>query len=302
MNKRIAITTTSFGKYDKAPLSLLERKGMAVILNPYGRRLNKDEVINICRDVVGIISGTEVLGSDIMERLTNLKVISRCGAGLDNVDLDVAKRLGIKVFNTPDAPTLAVAELTVGLILNLLRKINLMNVAIKNERWEKLMGNLLYQKRVGIIGFGRIGQKVAELLKPFACKIVYNDPYVADRLLGLERLSLRELLQWADIVSIHISGNDKILREQELSQMKKGAWLVNVSRGTAVDEDGLYRAIRGGHLAGAALDVFTEEPYKGRLHELENVVLTPHIGSYAKEARVEMEMQAARNLLGGLRE
>jgi D-3-phosphoglycerate dehydrogenase len=299
--QKVAITTTTFGKYDKQPLDLLEQNEFSLILNPYGRKLNKDEIIQLCIDAIGIISGTEKLDAYILERLAKIKVISRCGTGLDNVDLAAAKKLGIKVFNTPDAPTIAVAELTIGLILSLLRKIGCMDLAVRNARWEKLMGNLLHKKRVGIIGFGRIGRKVAELLKPFDCTLAYSDPYVEDRLLGLERLSLRELLQWADIITIHISGSNKILGEQELSQIKKGAWLVNVSRGTAVDEEALYRAISGGYLSGAALDVFTEEPYTGPLKDLENVILTPHIGSYAREARIEMEMQAAKNLLAGLR-
>lgn len=310
---KIAITTTTFGKYDERPLKLLEEYGLEVVLNPYGRTLKKDEVIEFCKGAIGVIAGTEILDIDTLECLTktysqssvlspqSLKVISRCGSGLANVDLDTAKRLGIKVFNTPDAPIVAVAELTVGLILNLLRKVCWMDRNLRNEQWEKMMGNLLNKKKVGIKGLGRIGKKVAELLRPFGCEIAYADPYVSDGLLGMKRLSFDDLLGWADIITIHVSVKDRLVGEKEFQLMKKGAWLVNTSRGGVVDEKVLYEHLKNGYLAGAALDVFEEEPYAGPIKELDNVIVTPHIGSYAKEARVEMEIQTVENLFKGLR-
>lgn len=297
---KIAITTTSFGKYDNEPLNLLRKNGFETVLNPYGRKLKKEEVFELCRDAVGVIAGTETLDADTLEKLANVKVISRCGTGLDNVDLDVTRKLGIKVFNTPDAPTIAVAELTIGLILNLLRKINRMDFALRQDRWEKLMGNLLYGKNVGIIGFGRIGKKVAELLKPFGCRIKYYDPEVVTADSDIKKVELNELLEGSDIISIHVSTKEQIIGESEIKQIKKGAWLVNVSRGGVVDENALYHALKEGYLAGAAIDVFVQEPYMGPLKELGNVILTPHVGSYAKEARIKMEMYAVENLLKGL--
>ena len=309
---KIAITTTTFGKYDERPLKLLEEYGLEVVLNPYGRTLKKDEVIEFCKGAIGVIAGTEILDIDTLECLTktysqssglrpqSLKVISRCGSGLANVDLDTAKRLGIKVFNTPDAPIVAVAELTVGLILNLLRKVCWMDRNLRNEQWEKMMGNLLNKKKVGIKGLGRIGKKVAELLRPFGCEIAYADPYVSDGLLGMKRLSFDDLLGWADIITIHVSVKDRLVGEKEFQLMKKGAWLVNTSRGGVVDEKVLYEHLKNGYLSGAALDVFEEEPYKGPLKELDNIIITPHIGSYAREARVKMEMETVENLLKGL--
>lgn len=299
--EKIVITTTTFSKYDEKPLKLLKEYGLEVLLNPYGRQLKKGEVIELCKDVIGIVAGVETLDAEVMEKLTKLKVISRCGSGLANVDLDTAKRLGIKVFNTPDAPIVAVAELTVGLILNLLRKVCWMDRNLRNEQWEKMMGNLLNKKKVGIKGFGRIGKKVAELLRPFGCEIAYADPFVDDGLLGMKRLSFDDLLGWADIITIHVSVKDRLVGKKEFQLMKKGAWLVNTSRGGVVDEKVLYEHLKNGYLAGAALDVFEEEPYAGPIKELDNVIVTPHIGSYAKEARVEMEMQTVENLFKGLR-
>jgi len=298
--KKVVIATTSFAKFNTGPLDLLEKNGIEAVLNPYGRKLNKDEVLGLCKGALGIISGTELLDSAILEELNGLKVISRCGAGLDNIDLKAAQKLGIKVFNTPDAPTIAVAELTLGLILCILRKIHFMDSAIRKGGWEKITGNLLQGKKVGIVGFGRIGRKVAGILKGFSCELNYSDPYVEDGLLGLRRVPLEELLAWADIITVHVSGTEGILGEKELRQMKKGSWLINVSRGTVVDEPALYQLLKEGYLSGAGLDVFASEPYSGPLKELKNVILTPHIGSYAKEARIEMEMQAASNLVKGL--
>lgn len=302
MNK-IAITTTSFGKYESTLLASLESKKFNVVLNPYGRKLKKEEIIELCQNAIGIIAGTEIYDGETLERLPGLNVISRCGTGLDSIDIEAADRFGIKVFNTPDAPTLAVAELTVGLILNLLRNISLMDTEIRENKWQKRMGSLLKDKRIGIIGFGAIGQKVGELLSSFGVGLAYHDVESKNCTLACSKLSLEDMLGWADIITLHISaknGCSPVIGRKELEKMKKGSWLINVSRGGVVDEKALYDALSKKHLSGAALDVFEEEPYNGPLKDLNNVILTPHIGSYAREARVKMESQAVENLLKGL--
>lgn len=298
--RKIAITTTSFAEFNRQPLELLKANNFEAILNPYKRKLKGEEVVELCQDAVGVIAGTESLDAKIIEQLNTIKVISRCGSGMDNVDSSVAEKKGIKVFNTPDAPTLAVAELTLGLILGLLRKVNQMDAALRRGKWDKLMGNLLSGKKVGIIGFGRIGKKVAGLLKPFDCQIAYADPFIDDETVGFRRLAKEDLLRWGQIITIHVSTNEKIIGREEFKLMPPGSWIINVSRGQVLDEDALYEQIKKGDIAGAALDVFGEEPYNGRLKELDNVILTPHIGSYAKEARVNMEIEAVKNLCAGL--
>ena len=298
---KIAITTTSFGEYDELPLRLCKESGYEVIMNPYKRKIKSDELVELAKGSVGIIAGTESMTGDVLSRLSGLKVISRCGAGIENVDLDAARRLGVKVFNTPDAPTLAVAELTVGLMLSLLRRTREMDGGVRSGRWEKMMGNLLFGKKVGIAGYGRIGRKVAEILKSFHCELAYFDPLIKDTAGAVKRLSKEEMLRWADIITIHAATKEMILGEEELRLMKDGTWLINVSRGEAVDENALYRELKNGRLNGAALDVFKDEPYKGPLKDLSNVLLTPHIGSYAKESRIMMEKEAVENLLKGLR-
>lgn len=298
--RKIAITTTSFAEFDRQPIELLKANNFEAILNPYKRKLKGKEVIALCQDAVGLIAGTESLDAKVIGQLNTVKVISRCGSGMDNVDSAAAKKKGIKVFNTPDAPTLAVAELTLGLILGVLRKINQMDAALKRGKWDKLMGNLLYGKKVGIIGFGRIGKKVCELLKPFDCEMAYTDHFVDNEVSGIKRLSIEELLKWAEIITMHVSTSEKIIGPEEFKLMPPGSWIINASRGQVLDEDALYEHLKKGDIAGAALDVFGEEPYQGRLKDLDNVILTPHIGSYAKEARVNMEIEAVKNLCAGL--
>ena len=302
---KVAITTTSFGKYDSAPLTQLQDEHISYLLNPHGRKLTRDEVIETAKDVDGIIAGTEPIDAKVLDHLPRLKAISRCGAGMDNVDLEEAERLGVKVFNTPYGPTLAVAELTLGLILDLLRKVNLMDRELREGVWNKRMGNLLCGMKVGIIGFGRIGQKVAELLKTFGVEIGYCDICDISCDLSCTPQKFEHLLAWSDIISLHISAQKEMgltIGEKEIGMMKEGAWLVNVARGGIVDEEALCHALKTNHLAGAALDVFDTEPYKGPLSALPNVIMTPHIGSYALEARVAMEMQAVENMIMGLKD
>ncbi len=298
----IFISTSSFSEYDKSPLKLLNDAGLDIQLNPYKRQLTKEECLHHYQDIEGLIAGTEALTAEILKSAGNLKVISRCGTGLDNVDLEAAKQLGIQVFNTPDAPTMAVAELTVGLMLTLLRHIPRMDRDIRAGKWQKRMGNLLQRKTVGIIGFGRIGQKVGNLVQALGAQVVYCDPAVNKT--DYKKMPLEELLSQSDIVTLHLSGGGKekpLLGDRQLRIMKKGAWLINCARGGVLDEEALAMVLKEGWLAGAAIDVFMQEPYNGPLAKLDNVILTPHIGSYAVESRVEMEIEAAKNLIKGLK-
>jgi len=306
--RQVFISTTSFARWDERPLRLLKDADLDVALNPHGRKLTGEEVVELAAGATGLIAGTEPLDAQVLNRLKQLKVISRCGVGMDNIDLETARELGIKVFHTPYGPTLAVAELTVGLILDLLRNVNQMDRELRAGIWKKRMGYLLKGKKVGIIGFGRIGQKTGSLLMALGCKVSYYDIAAVDLRIeglkdsGIKKLEMDDLLKVSDIIVIHVSGKYEkpLLGVEELNKMKKGAWLVNVARGGVVDGEALYLALKEGRLAGAALDVFEREPYNGPLKELDNVILTPHIGSYAREARVEMEVQAVENLLKGL--
>jgi D-3-phosphoglycerate dehydrogenase len=242
-----------------------------------------------------------------MDALPQLKCISRVGVGMDNVDLDYAKSMHIVVVNTPDGPTRGVAELTLAMTLSMLRRIPQADAALKNKRWEKQTGNLILHKTIGVIGLGRIGRLVGELFRGIGNTVIGFDP-CADSVWAKEKgvsiTSFEDVLAQADILSLHIPGNkDKtaVVGEKEITKMKDGSFLVNLSRGGVVDEQALYHALKNGKLSGAALDVFTQEPYGGPLCKLENIILTPHIGSYAKEGKLQMEIDAVNNLINALK-
>ena len=300
MNK-VLVTTSSFGKDDPSIITSLEEAGFEVVLNPYGRKLTEEEVLNLLLEVKpkAMIAGVEPLTAKVLDGIPSMSVISRCGIGLDSVDLDAAKKKGIRVLNTPDAPTEAVAELTVGLMLSAMRRIVEVDSEIRAGNWKRPMGKLLGAQTVGLVGCGRIGSAVARLLKPFGVRLIGYDPFIKEHP-AISILSLDELLKQADIISLHVPYNESmhhLVNKQLIDKMKQGAIIINTSRGGIVDEEALYEALVSGHLGGACLDTFEREPYKGPLDELSQVILTPHIGSYAKEARIKMEREAAHNLL-----
>jgi len=306
---RILITTTSFAKEDISPLDLLQKAGYETIINPYRRKLTEEEVLNLILEVkpVGMIAGVEPITARVLQEAKGLKVVSRCGVGLESVDLDAARSLGIAVTNTPDAPTEAVAELTIGLILNLLRKISFLDRELRKGNWTKETGSLVRGKKVGIIGLGRIGKRVAEMLSALRAKVAGTDiqpDYEWLQKNQVPLVSLEELLKQSEILCLHVSyavSKEQLIGRKEMEAMPKGACLINTSRGEIIDHDALYSMLTNGHLSGAALDVFDHEPYTGPLTKLDNVILTPHVGSYAREARVEMEIQATENLIAGLK-
>jgi len=273
-----------------------------VVDNPYKRKLTREELLDLLDDdVVGLIAGLETIDREVLEK-TRLQVVSRVGAGLSNVNIEAAKALEVEVFNTPDAPTTAVAELTIGAMLSLLRMIPLMDKALHSRQWQKKIGSQLSGKTVAIIGFGRIGRKVLTLLSPFGVRILIVDPYVDQSSCPeYRRVTLREALTEADIVTIHCSGHDCIIGESEFALMKRGIYLLNVARGGVVSETFLAKAIEDETVAGAWLDTFEEEPYSGPLCNFPNVILTPHVGSYTAECRQQMETEAVTNLINYLK-
>jgi D-3-phosphoglycerate dehydrogenase len=272
-----------------------------VVHNPHRRRLTESEVTVLIEQFqpIGMIAGVEPLTRAVLEKAKRLKVISRCGIGTDSVDLEAAKDLGIVVTITPDAPTASVAELTVGLILDLSRRISHLDAGIRAGRWKGPAGSLVRGKTVGIVGCGRIGTYVARLLQGFECNLLGFDPLVKNH--GLcSMVALDELLRKSDIVTLHLPYSPQthhIISTKECSIMPPHAFLVNAARGGLVDEAALVTALEEEKLGGAALDCFSEEPYQGDLTRFENVVMTPHIGSSARESRQEMEEEALKNLI-----
>jgi D-3-phosphoglycerate dehydrogenase len=263
------------------------------------------EVVEEAGDCTGIIAGVEPYSEETLNRLPHLRCISRAGVGTDSIDHSACRKRGIAVLNTPDEPAVAVAELTVGCILSLLRKLHALTDLTKSRQWKRIPGRLLQGKLVGIIGMGRIGKRVALLLKAFGARIVACDP-VEDIPWGdkndVANVALDDLLRKSDIVCLHASGGNGNLRiaKPELDIMKQGAILINMARGNMVDDVALAEALMSGKIAGAALDVYPEEPYTGPLCDCEQVILTPHEATLTVETRIAMEDRAVENLINYL--
>ena len=302
---RIVINTSTFDLANFKDLDLLERSGVRIETNPFGRKLTADETIaRLDGDTIGLIAGLEPLNAQVLQTARQLKAIARVGIGLDTVDLEAARAQGVAIFNTPEPPAQAVAELTVGHILGILRNIARVDRAIRDGEWKGQFGHLLAGKTVGVIGYGRIGRKVSELLAAFDVKVIAHDP-INPESSGIRFVDLPTLFAMSDIVTLHVpytSKNHHFIGARELSAMKSGAFLVNIARGGLIDESALHSALTANHLAGAALDCFEDEPYSGPLKDLDNVVMTAHMGTYATETRGQMEREAATQLVDYLRQ
>lgn len=299
---KIFISSTSFEKYALKAKELLKNRGYELIFNSYGRPLKAEELKIFLKDIDGMIAGVDEITSDVIYSSKNLKVISRYGTGVDNIDLDAAAKANIVVTNTPGANAEAVADMTFALMLSCARKIVPADITTKAGGWQRLRGKAMYEKTLGIIGLGTIGKKVAERAKGFKMKILAYDPFVSkisDDTIKI--VDLNELFKLSDFISLHVpltENTRELINKNTIKQMKKGAIIINTARGELINEDDLYDALVKEHLFGAGLDVFIEEPPRqSKLLELENVVLTPHIGGYTEEALEKMGLESARNLI-----
>jgi len=242
-----------------------------------------------------IVRSRTTLTKEMINKADNCKIIARVGVGLDNVDQEAAKTKNIRVINAVEGAMNAVAELVLGLMLSLARQTARADRAIRNEQWLKkeLMGTELRGKYLGIVGLGNIGKRLGRLARALNMNIIGYDVIPIDeefaKEVGLMKADLNTLLQSSDYVSIHVPLLDStyhLLDAEKMSTMKKTAKIINTSRGGVIDEDALYNALKNGTLGGAALDVFEKEPaIRHKLAELDNVILTPHIGAQTKEAQ-----------------
>jgi len=301
---KLVISTSSFDVDNNPPIQRLVKAGMHIVSNSQGRKLTEEEVTGLLgTDTVGMIAGIEPLTERVFASASNLRVVSRCGAGLDSVDLAAAQRYNITVSNTPEAPSQAVAELTLGLMLAALRRICQTDQRLRTGEWPRMQGQLLAAQLVGIVGLGHIGRRVARLCQAFGAEVVAYDPYISQSLDGVTLLPLEKLLTEADVISLHLPygpGTHHLLDTAAFARMKSGAVVINAARGGLIDETALGEALTSGKLGMAALDVFEQEPYRGPLLQHDNIIVTSHIGSLARESRQRMEIEAAENLLQGL--
>ena len=306
---RVLVTATSYGKNDPTLRTFLEEQVGEVIYNTTGKPLSAEQLCELLPGVDGYIAGLDEINAHALAAASRLKVISRYGVGVDNVDLDAAKARGIIVTNTPGANSVSVAELAIGLMLSLLRSIPQAVNATRRGEWPRLSGKSLEGRTVGLLGLGSIGRQVARRLAGFDCRILAYDPRPDEdfaRSQGVQLLPLEEVLAQADILSLHLPATAEtrgMVNDGFLARMKPGAYLINTARGELIDEDALLRALQSGHLAGAALDAFSQQPPDpaNSLLTLPQVLVTPHTGAHADSATNNMGWMAVRDCLAVLR-
>lgn len=309
VERRVLITTVPFARFDRRPLDLLESAGIEYVQNPLGRRLKEEELAEMIGDFGILIGGTEPITAKVMASAPHLRLISRVGIGLDNVDLHVARIRGIQVTYTPDAPSPAVAEFTVGLMLAVLRDISGTDRNMHNGVWHRFMGRRLSKLTVGIVGVGRIGKGVIRhLVGGFpGVRILANDiqPDIAfGHAHCVEWVDKDTLYRESDLISLHLPltpETRRLITVREIECMKPTTALINTSRGNMIDEHDLAVALRAGWLSGAAIDVFEHEPYLGELATVERCILTCHMGSMSQDCRYRMELEATEEVLRFLR-
>lgn len=298
------VSTHPFSATSKEPMRLLKYNEVDVRLNPFEHKISTAELVREIKDADVLIAGTEKITEEVFLNAKNLKLISRVGIGLDGIDFDLCKKYGVRVVYTPDAPTLAVAELCVGLILDLARKVTETNADLKeNGKWHRFMGTLLHGKKVGVMGMGRIGKTLIHLLSNFNVEFLVHDknPDIAfGRLHGVKFVSKVEVLKYSDVVSINLPLKEdtyNYISKKEFRLMQAHSILVNTARGGIVNEADLYEALYSGVIAGAAVDVFEQEPYVGTLTKLHNCLLTCHMGASTVDSRTSMEVEAVQEVV-----
>lgn len=293
---KIAVGASSFGGSSDKAMNMLKEHGIDVVKNPYGRKLTLEETIEHLQGADGLLAGLEPLNEEVFSRTPKLKAISRIGIGMDNVDQEAAKRHGIKVSNTPDAPTDAVAEMALAALLTIGHEIVPCNEDMHKGIWKKRIGFSLKNLNVLFVGYGRIGKKFADHLKYFGSNIKVYDPYQPD----ISEKKLDEAMGWADVITLHASGKDEIISTGLFDYMKEGTVILNCARGGLINEEALEKNLKSGRVAHYWGDVFPREPYEGGLLSCENAVLTPHISTYNALCRESMETEAVKNILEDL--
>ncbi|MEI6863340.1 MAG: phosphoglycerate dehydrogenase, partial [Candidatus Omnitrophota bacterium] len=273
-------------------------------------KLTPEELKKVIKDYDALLvrSATKVT-ADIINAADKLKIIGRAGVGLDNVDVEAASKKGIIVVNTPGGNTISTAEHTFSMMMALSRTIPQADLSMKKGEWErkKFMGVELYGKTLGIVGLGRIGTEVAKRAIAFGMTVIAYDPYLSAEKakdLGIENVDLKTLFQKSDYITVHTPLTDEtkhMISAKEFAVMKKGVRMINCARGGIIDEEALVKAIEEGKVAGAAFDVYENEPPKGsKLIGLDKVVLTPHLGASTEEAQTNVAVEVANTVRDAL--
>jgi D-3-phosphoglycerate dehydrogenase len=300
---RVAVASNTFSN-DEALRAALAVHFPGAYVNPTGRILAGAELIDFLQGGTAAIVGLERIDAALLDACPRLRVISKFGVGLDNIDLPGCARRGVAVLSSPGVNALAVAELTLGMMISLARRIAISTHHLKSGRWVRNGGVQVLGKKVGLIGLGHVGKQTARVLQAVGCSVRAHDildlsAYCAAH--GIERGSLDQVLGESDFVSIHVPLTPRtrgLIRHPQLRQMQPTAFLINTARGGIVDEDDLADALEAGTIAGAASDVFADEPTRhARLLGMESFIGTAHVGGNSREAISAVGMAAIANLL-----
>lgn len=301
---KVLITPRSFGKYNDIAKNRLLENGIEIINNPSGSILSEDELIKLVSDVDGIIIGVDPLNERVLSHAKKLTVISKYGVGVDNIDLEYCKKNNIDVHITKNANSQAVADYAFALILAVARKVTEINDACHKKDWSKKVTVDIYQKKIGILGFGNIGKAVACRARGFDMEVLAYDTYQDHEFADAHQVrftSIDEIVENCDFISIHlplIPETEHLLNYERMSRMKKNAILVNTARGGIIDEDDLVRILKEKKIYGAGIDVFQHEPAsESPLLELSNVIVGSHCAASTEGAIENMSNFAVENLI-----
>jgi len=301
--RRVLVTTHPFGEIDRDPIQLLETEGIPFTLNAAKRRLREEELAELIGPYEALIAGTEPITGKVLSGAPNLRLIAHVGIGLDNIALAAARLRGIAVTYTPAAPSPAVAELTVGQMLALLRRTVTADREMRHGVWKRRIGRRLGLMTVGIIGVGRIGRLVIGHLQGWSPRILAND-LIPDpefsRLSGCIWTDTETIYREADIISLHVPLTRRtrgMIGVRELALMKEDAILINTARGELIEEAAMAAALRGRPGFSAAIDVYADEPYRGELTTLDNCILSAHMGAATRDCRLRMELEATQEVV-----
>ncbi|EDP5968066.1 phosphoglycerate dehydrogenase [Campylobacter jejuni] len=307
-NKKIAVTTVAFSK-NQYLREKLNSYFKCVQFNDSLKRLSQDELKSFLKDADGAIVGLDEINEDILKEVKNLKVISKYGVGLNNIDFNSAEKYQVKVVYSQGVNKRSVSELVLGNILSLMRNSYITSNKLKKQEWDKNGGIQLSEKNVGIIGVGNIGKDLINLLKPFNCTIYVNDIIQQDEYYKRNNLieaTKEEIYKKCDIVTIHAPSTNltkNMVNKDVFAMMKKEAYFINTARGDIVVQEDLKWALKEKIIAGAAIDVYDQEPPKDYdFISLPNLICTPHIGGNAKEAVLAMGESAIKNLVDYFKE
>lgn len=305
--KKVLVTSRSFGKTGNEAFDILNRAGVSYTL--MGTDYTDEKFKEVIADYDALIIGAHPFEEEDIRRCKKLKIVCKHGAGLDNIKQDVMREQGITVTNVPAMNANAVADVTMGHILNVCRGISFTDAQVRSGIWKVFIGRDAFAKTLGLVGFGAIAKNVARRAKGFSMKVLAYDPFIKEVPEEfqdfVQLVDFETMVENSDFISIHVPLTPKtknLFRKETILKMKKEAYLINMGRGGIVNETDLYEVMKDGHLLGAALDVVEQEPMPPShpLLTLDNFVITPHIGMYSKEAVGSVSIVCAENVAAKL--